>query len=727
MLTAEQGEQLINDYLSESGISGSGVSSDLNKVVDSILKSVGNSSSFGVLTVGESNNTLMNNMNNINSFIGNMTGMYNSALASECEIIYKIAATINEMDANMANQAMNLNDGMNIGAFSNDLGTLLNSLNSNVLDFSNINLEETLFSNATLKAERTGNISTNDIDVTLSSLKTNLNTYKTEATNTKNQISSFQSMYGSVLKGAIWDQVNNQLDLFDNVLQQQTATIENITKAVEEAFNELKAYMSPYDSLDDSKIPEIEQQIDDAKASIEALKASIEAEKAKGHYEYSEDDEGNRTEYWVSDTDWEKINGWLVEIDNYQTEIEVTLQPLLDKLKGLAEAVATAERKINEAIIDSYNNYGQKLEGLYNQVSGNTFKFNSYNPSLLETASTKNYDLTTFEGRVNYIYNQLTEVYGYSDAAARAIMANMANEHSDMDPESGRGTYYIGLCTWEGDRDDKLKDWCNEKGYDPYSIDGQLAFMQHELTSSGYKWYDLVYEKLMDDNVSFEDKTKYFCTYYEAPAIDNGGARTVSEQTQAVIAVLDSSGVGASSQVMNSVFEEAERIELEKKFNLGNSQLIENQNKNKKLEKQISDQEKEIAKLQETLETKKYELEQKKMEVKEKENENKKLLENMKKMQNNQLDIEDEEEKPGDEKDGGNEHNEEHEEGDYREGEEAGGEEAGDEEAAGEEGEEGAEEAGGEVEMGDNDEGEINDDEGDHNEEDNGEENIGDE
>ena len=84
---------------------------------------------------------------------------------------------------------------------------------------------------------------------------------------------------------------------------------------------------------------------------------------------------------------------------------------------------------------------------------------------------------------------------------------------------------------------------------------------------------------------------------------------------------------------------EKEKMELQKKFNLGNSQLIENQNKNKKLEKQISDQEKEIESLKEKLENMKKELDQKKKEVEAKEAENKKLLENMKKIQNNQLDF----------------------------------------------------------------------------------------
>ena len=72
---------------------------------------------------------------------------------------------------------------------------------------------------------------------------------------------------------------------------------------------------------------------------------------------------------------------------------------------------------------------------------------------------------------------------------------------------------------------------------------------------------------------------------------------------------------------------EKEKIELEKKFNLGNSQLTENQNKNKKLEKQISDQEEELKKLKEKLETMKYEFEIKeknelmKLEQSKKENE----------------------------------------------------------------------------------------------------------
>ena len=53
---------------------------------------------------------------------------------------------------------------------------------------------------------------------------------------------------------------------------------------------------------------------------------------------------------------------------------------------------------------------------------------------------------------------------------------------------------------------------------------------------------------------------------------------------------------------------EKERADLEKKFNTGQKQLENNQNKNKILEKQISDQENELKKLKSDLETMKYDL-----------------------------------------------------------------------------------------------------------------------
>ena len=114
------------------------------------------------------------------------------------------------------------------------------------------------------------------------------------------------------------------------------------------------------------------------------------------------------------------------------------------------------------------------------------------------------------------IYTILSEK-GYSKAAICAILANMSQESGfRTDALGDNGTSY-GLCQWHAGRWDRLNSYCNEHGYDPSSIEGQVAYMDYELQNN----YPGVYDKLMsvDDTIEgAREASKYWTIHYEIPA-----------------------------------------------------------------------------------------------------------------------------------------------------------------------------------------------------------------
>ena len=113
-----------------------------------------------------------------------------------------------------------------------------------------------------------------------------------------------------------------------------------------------------------------------------------------------------------------------------------------------------------------------------------------------------------------YLYGRLTGDYGFNRAAACAILANMYCE-SSFNPTAG--DYYYGIIQWGGGRRDSLVSWCSANGYEYDTLDGQLAFMYHELTTG----YTGVYDVLMstpDTAQGAYDAAVCFCQRYEVAA-----------------------------------------------------------------------------------------------------------------------------------------------------------------------------------------------------------------
>lgn len=103
------------------------------------------------------------------------------------------------------------------------------------------------------------------------------------------------------------------------------------------------------------------------------------------------------------------------------------------------------------------------------------------------------------------------------DSAVAAILANMDRE-SSLNPraidESGN---FFGLCQWSRTRWLNCFHFCRENGLDRFSVEGQLAFLQYEL-SGEYEWvYTQFLVNAEDCEDGAQDAQYAFCLHFEAP------------------------------------------------------------------------------------------------------------------------------------------------------------------------------------------------------------------
>ena len=136
-----------------------------------------------------------------------------------------------------------------------------------------------------------------------------------------------------------------------------------------------------------------------------------------------------------------------------------------------------------------------------------------YKITVTEQTTTNGGTQLTLGGNAGIIYNYLTQNLGLNKAAAYGVLANISRE-SSYNPYADNGQGYYGICQWGGGRLENLNNWCWENGYDPSTLDGQLAFMSNELNGA----YSNVLNQLrnMEDSSQGAYTAGYtFCTQYE--------------------------------------------------------------------------------------------------------------------------------------------------------------------------------------------------------------------
>lgn len=129
---------------------------------------------------------------------------------------------------------------------------------------------------------------------------------------------------------------------------------------------------------------------------------------------------------------------------------------------------------------------------------------------------------------VDVIFEFLVTEMGFNSAAACGVLANIEKECAFIEDLYGDDNTSYGLCQWHDYLDENgnivgrftdLRNFCNENGYDWQTVEGQLYYLKHELTS-GY-WYLKTYNYLLsvpNTDQGAYDAAYYWCFNFEIPA-----------------------------------------------------------------------------------------------------------------------------------------------------------------------------------------------------------------
>ena len=167
----------------------------------------------------------------------------------------------------------------------------------------------------------------------------------------------------------------------------------------------------------------------------------------------------------------------------------------------------------------------QQVKGMLVELSVIADNGKYINLASKKAAFELNIDTSTPEGAATYIYGLLVDG-GITEQGAKAIIANMFFETlgTPLDPTTTQNPGF-GLCQWEmpgyggSGRFNDLKLWCEQNNKNYNDIDGQVAFLLHDLSTNPE--YRELYAALTNDSLNTRDDyvrlSTAFCQSYEAP------------------------------------------------------------------------------------------------------------------------------------------------------------------------------------------------------------------
>jgi murein DD-endopeptidase MepM/ murein hydrolase activator NlpD len=108
----------------------------------------------------------------------------------------------------------------------------------------------------------------------------------------------------------------------------------------------------------------------------------------------------------------------------------------------------------------------------------------------------------------NYFKSQ-----GYTDFQSAAIVGNLLQENSQMNPKLQNSIGMKGIAQWDANRWSNLEKFADNKKIDPYSFETQLQFIQHELRTGDGGLSASVFK----GTKNLEEATVMFRKKYERP------------------------------------------------------------------------------------------------------------------------------------------------------------------------------------------------------------------
>ena len=128
--------------------------------------------------------------------------------------------------------------------------------------------------------------------------------------------------------------------------------------------------------------------------------------------------------------------------------------------------------------------------------------------------------LSAFASNKSQVFNYLTQSLGFNSAASCGIMANIEHE-SEFKPNlvirDANGLPSGGLCQWNGGRFTNLRNFCNNRGYDYLSVEGQLEYLSYELQKDSFKHIYKYLKSVPNTKEGAYNAAYYWCYYFEIP------------------------------------------------------------------------------------------------------------------------------------------------------------------------------------------------------------------
>ena len=129
--------------------------------------------------------------------------------------------------------------------------------------------------------------------------------------------------------------------------------------------------------------------------------------------------------------------------------------------------------------------------------------------------------LCAFASNQSQVFNYLTQSLGFNSAASCGIMANIEHE-SEFKPNlvirDANGLLSGGLCQWNGGRFTNLRNFCNNRGYDYLSVEGQLEYLSYELQKDSFKHIYKYLKSVPNTQEGAYNAAYYWCYYFEIPS-----------------------------------------------------------------------------------------------------------------------------------------------------------------------------------------------------------------
>lgn len=119
----------------------------------------------------------------------------------------------------------------------------------------------------------------------------------------------------------------------------------------------------------------------------------------------------------------------------------------------------------------------------------------------------------------------LTRELGLCSAAACALMGNFQVECAWNLAAVGDGGTSYGLCQWHNERWQSLISFCASNGYDAGDCEGQLRYLEYELTSTSESAVMSYLRSIPDNESGSRDAALYFAKHFERCSSDSYSMR----------------------------------------------------------------------------------------------------------------------------------------------------------------------------------------------------------